>query len=87
MPVALVRRVEALLAVGSGVGRQLGVVEGGHLPVALVLLLMGVVHPGLVGHCDPSLVLWACRVFIPARERVTGADKEEETTLRDPSIE
>ena len=71
VPVALVRRVEALLlVVGGGVGRQLGVVEGGHVPIALLLLvlLVGVVHPGLVGHSDPPLlVLWPCRVFIPAR--------------------
>ena len=89
VPIALVCWVEALLVVGGGVGRQLCVVEGGHVPVGValllvLLLLVGVVHPRLVGHSDPPLVLWPCRVFIPARERISGADKEEETTLRGP---
>ena len=68
--VALVARVEALLGVGSGVGGQLGVVQGGRLPVRpllLLLLLVGVVDPGLVGHRDSSLVLGSRQVFIPAR--------------------
>ena len=68
--VALVApRVEALLGVGSGVGGQLGVVQGGRLPVRplLLLLLVGVVDPGLVGHRDSSLVLRSRQVFIPAR--------------------
>jgi len=65
--VALVARVEALLGVGSGVGGQLGVVQGGRLPVRplLLLLLVGVVDPGLVGHRDSSLVLRSRQVFIP----------------------
>jgi len=70
--VALVARVEALLGVGSGVGGQLGVVQGGRLPVRpllLLLLLVGVVDPRLVGHRDSSLVLRSRQVFIPVQMR------------------
>ena len=91
--VALVApRVEALLGVGSGVGGQLGVVQGGRLPVRplLLLLLVGVVDPGLVGHRDSSLVLRSRQVFIPARgfgglvERIKRRKRHYETHSRQP---
>ena len=93
--VALVARVEALLGVGSGVGGQLGVVQGGRLPVRpllllLLLLLVGVVDPGLVGHRDSSLVLGSRQVFIPARgfgglvERIKRRKRHYEAHSRQP---
>ena len=91
--VALVARVEALLGVGGGVGGQLGVVQGGRLPVRpllLLLLLVGVVDPGLVGHRDSSLVLRSRQVFIPARgfgglvERIKRRKRHYETHSRQP---
>ena len=90
--VALVAWVEALLGVGSGVGGQLGVVQGGRLPVCplLLLLLVGVVDPGLVGHRDSSLVLRSRQVFIPARgfgglvERIKRRKRHYEAHSRQP---
>ena len=90
--IALVARVEALLGVGSGVGGQLGVVQGGRLPVRplLLLLLVGVVDPRLVGHRDSSLVLGSRQVFIPARgfgglvERIKRRKRHYETHSRQP---
>ena len=91
--VALVAWVEALLGVGSGVGGQLGVVQGGRLPVRpllLLLLLVGVVDPGLVGHRDSSLVLGSSQVFIPARgfgglvERIKRRKRHYEAHSRQP---